>query len=234
MTHYEGILLTPSLVAGREADAVKVLDAYFAPVSGRHGGFTGGAWDLFDPSGTRAASTNTFTADDVLACSLLSTPIQPRAALELLDAQRRRFEVLLERVGADMDFVDIGSTDAEPFREVRTLYLALLQLPDVGETRATKLLARKRPRLVPIVDSVIKRVIFGGAGTHWKPLHTALTAQERRLWRRLLELRQASGLSEAISPLRILDALAWMDGTDNTGRVLGGQTIQTDGPSSDA
>ncbi|AXH96616.1 hypothetical protein DV701_11225 [Ornithinimicrobium avium] len=231
VTYYEGISLTSSLTEAGEADAVAVLTAYFSPLSGKDTGFTGGVWDTFDPSGTRAASGNTFTSDDLLACSFLSAPIHPRSAIELVDSQRRRFEVLLEQVGPDLDFVTLASTDVEPFTSVRTLYRALIALPFVGETRATKLLARKRPRLVPIVDSVIKQAVFGGANSQWRPLHAALTAQESLLWNRLLHLRQASGLSECVTPLRIFDVLAWMDGSGNTRRVLEGQSILREAPS---
>jgi hypothetical protein len=86
-----GLTLTPSLVAGAEDRAITVLQAYVTPVSGPNVGFTGGAFDTFDPSGTRSASTNTFTADDLVAVSLLSVDVPGRCALEILDRQRRRY-----------------------------------------------------------------------------------------------------------------------------------------------
>lgn len=228
MTQYEGILLTPNLVEGTENAAMNVLRAYFAPLSGRNNGYTGGAWDDFNPSGTRADSANTFTADDIVACSLLSTPIHARAAIELVDRQRHHFSKMLEQIGPDVDFVDLKSTDDEPFRSVRGLYRALDDLPYTGETRATKLLARKRPRLVPIVDSVVRKAVFGGGGTHWQPLHRALRANDQRLWRHLRALRTAAGLPESVSTLRVFDVLAWMDGSGNAIRVLEGQPIVPD------
>ena len=230
MTGHEGIVLPPTLLPDARGEAALVLKAYFAPLSARDAGFTGGAWDAFDPSGTRAASANTFTADDIVACSLLGTPIGARAAIELVDRQRRRFEVLLEQVGPDVDFVDLESMDTEPFTSVRRLYQALDSLPQIGETRATKLLARKRPRLVPIVDSVVRTAVFGGAARQWQPLHHALRANDQRLWHQLLEIRTAAGLSEAVSGLRVFDVLAWMHGTGNATRVLNGHLILPDAP----
>lgn len=38
--------------------------------------YIGSAWDAFDPSGTRAASANVFTSDDVTATALLNTPVR--------------------------------------------------------------------------------------------------------------------------------------------------------------
>lgn len=226
MVTYEGINLTHSLTSEGHVSGVAALQAYFAPPPGAKEGFTGGAWDTFDPSGTRAASSTTFTADDVLSCTLLSTPVPARAALELLVNQRRRFEVMLEDLGPDRDFVDLPSTKGEVFGAVRRLYAALDDLPGVGETRATKLLARKRPRLVPIIDSVVKAAAFANAKTQWEPLHAALVAQNGRLWDLLIARRSAANLSLAVSPLRIFDVLTWMDATGNTERVMRGHGIQ--------
>ena len=47
--------------------AAAVLASYYRPLSGKSGGYTGGQFDAFDPSGTRSASANTFTADDLVA-----------------------------------------------------------------------------------------------------------------------------------------------------------------------
>ncbi|MGD8151040.1 DUF6308 family protein [Ornithinimicrobium sp. Y1694] len=228
---FEGVRLTPSLRSTGSDRAVAVLQAYFAPVGQGKDGFTGGAWDTFDPSGTRAISPNIFTADDILSSSLLSTPIDPRAALQLILTRRPRFESLLEQIGPDLEFVRLESTEEGPFRAVRTLYRELMTLPGIGETRATKLLARKRPLLVPIVDSVLVREVFRGRDQHWAPLHQALRAHERALWNHLVDLRSRAGIPEAVSPLRVFDVLAWMDGTGNSDRVLEGEAISTPDPS---
>ncbi|MDN2934235.1 DUF6308 family protein, partial [Campylobacter coli] len=41
--------------------------------------FIGSHWDGFDPSGTRAASANVFTADDVASTALLNPPTSGQA-----------------------------------------------------------------------------------------------------------------------------------------------------------
>lgn len=219
------VTLTASMQEDKFEEAVRVLRAYCAPL--RDGsGFTGGAWDTFDPSGTRTLSTNTFTADDLAACALLATPINGRATLELLQRQRPKFEKLLEEVGPDRDFVTVKSADGEDFRAVRHTYAALRDVPGIGETRATKLLARKRPRLVPIVDSVIRQSVFNNATRHWTPLHEALVADGKALWKRLVHLRDQAGLGPEVSVLRVFDVLAWMDGSGNSELVLRGMPIR--------
>jgi hypothetical protein len=84
-----------------------------------------------------------------------------------------------------------------------------MALPEVGATTASKLLARKRPRLRPIYDTVVARVI--GSQQIWEPLRTLLCAQPE-LHERLHGLRQQAGLPEAVSPLRVFDVVAWMEG----------------------
>lgn len=225
----KSVAVPPSLDNPDPERAVGILKAYYSQVSGSSG-YTGGAWDSFDPSGTRFSSTNRYTADDLISCALLSTPIGGRAAIELLSGQGAEFTSLLEAIGPDRDFIDVESPDTSSFDAVRALFRALVALPGVGETRATKLLARKRPRLVPIVDGVIKRTVFNGASRHWAPLHAALSANERALWNRLVEAREAAGLSETVSVLRVFDVLAWMDGSGNSERVREGDPISIDVP----
>lgn len=178
--------LDPEAGPGARKEALARLRDYFAPLvlspkgqSLRLGGYTGGQWDTFDPSLTRASSANVFTSDDIVACSLLSVEIQGGAALQLLT--RPEFELLLVRIGGDADLADLATLDCAKFRAVRALYARIVQIPHVGETRATKLLARKRPRLVPIMDSVVKEHVFDGAPMQWAALHAALRADDQRL-----------------------------------------------------
>lgn len=157
----------------------------------------------WDPSSTRAASADTCTSDDLVAVSLLSVTVPAQAAHELLVRQRARFETLLAEVGPDRDLVGVE----EPIDETWPAWVlssALRELPDVGPTTAIKLLARKRPRLVPVFDSVINDHVLGGSGVQWVPFRSALQAERGRLHRRLLDLRTAAGLDEPVGWLRCL------------------------------
>nr|WP_231138045.1 DUF6308 family protein [Rhodococcus opacus] len=84
-------------------------------------------------------------------------------------------------------------------------------MPGIGQTKATKLIARKRPRLYPIWDSVVSQVL-GTERSHLNPVREALRADDGALHRRLLSLREEAGLPEEISVLRVFDVIAWMDG----------------------
>ncbi len=68
----------------------------------------------------------------------------------------------------------------------------------MGSTKASKLLARKRPRLRPIYDSVIAKAT-GSKDNLWEPLRLALRANDDALHHRLLRLRTDAGLPEQIS-----------------------------------
>ena len=73
MTNHAPITLTRHLHVDEQDEAVYLLQRYYAGlIAGNASGFEGGHWDGFDPSGTREASPDEFTADDLLAASLLS------------------------------------------------------------------------------------------------------------------------------------------------------------------
>lgn len=220
-TQYEEIWLAPSLQEGGTERAVTVLKQYFGRTESGQFLFTGGAWDSFDPSGTRDASANVFTADDVLSCTLLSTPIGAAAALQLLNpAEDNEFSELLPAIRTGLDFVDESWSNSDGFKAANELFERLKNLPGVGLTRTTKLFARKRPRLVPIIDSVVLRDVLHGSKSHWQPLSTAFQANERALWRRLVGIHGAAGLSSEVSTLRIFDVLSWMEGAGYADRIV--------------
>ena len=149
-----------------------------------------------------------FTADDVLAVTFLSVSVPPAAAHLLLRESAERYAGLLRDLGADRDLVDEPGPIADDWAGW-TLMSALRELPGVGATTASKLLARKRPRLRPIYDSVVASVT-DCAQHQWEPLRSALAADDRALHQRLLRLRDAAALPEAVSALRVFDVIAWM------------------------
>ena len=84
-------------------------------------------------------------------------------------------------------------------------------MPGIGQTKATKLIARTRTRLYPIWDSVVSQVL-GTERAHLNPVREALRADDGALHHRLLSIREEAGLPGEISALRVVDVIAWMDG----------------------
>jgi hypothetical protein len=85
--------------------------------------------------------------------------------------------------------------------------------------RGEQVLARKRPRLRPIWDSVVVKVTHT-RDRQWKPVREALRADNCALHNRLLQLRDQAALSPAVSALRVLDVIAWREGKDRGLRQL--------------
>jgi hypothetical protein len=108
---------------------------------------------------------NVFTADDLVAVTFLSVQLGPLAAHVLLDERRSDFSELLEKIGPDHDLVDEAEEIPADW-PAWVLDKELMSLPEVGPTIASKLVARKRPRLVPVYDSVVSKVL----GTKKEPL----------------------------------------------------------------
>ena len=81
----------------------------------------------------------------------------------------------------------------------------------MGRTRVSKLMARKRPHLIPIEDSVVNRVIGTDAKDTWKEWWHALTTDPEPLTSMAGTVRDAAKIPE-LSTLRALDIVLWMKG----------------------
>jgi hypothetical protein len=187
--------------------AIAALRRYYG-TSGNLGSFTGARFDAWDSSGTRWADANRFTADDLVAVTFLSVNVTAPAAISLLDTRADAFGSLLTELGPDRDLAEEHEQWGDDWAGWE-LWKKLTELPGVGPTTASKLLARKRPRLRPIYDSVVADVL--GSQRLWEPLRLRLTS-EPSLQERLLRLRRDAGLDEAVSALRVFDVIAWMEG----------------------
>jgi hypothetical protein len=192
--------------------ALAALRRYYDPPFGAPNAFTGAAFDSWDSTGTRAENANRFTADDLVAVTFLSVEVSPKAAHALLKSRASEFSNLLEAVGPDRDLANETGRLADDGPEW-ALQAALRELRGVGPTTASKLFARKRPRLRPIYDSVVAAVT-NAVEKQWEPMRLALRENDLALHRRLLRLRSEAGLPESVSPLRVLDVIAWLEGKD--------------------
>ena len=200
-----------SLRTDDDAPALKLLREYYRKPFGFGHFYTGAAFDTWDSTGTRSQDVNIFTADDLVAVTFLSVRVGPLAAHVLLDERWSDFSEILEMIGPDRDLVDETKEIPRDW-PAWELNQELTCLPDVGPTIASKLIARKRPRLVPVYDSVVRKVL-GTKKDHWEPIRVALRKEDHALHNRLLRLRKQAGLPEKVSVLRVLDVIAWMEGT---------------------
>ena len=143
---------------------------------------------------------------------MLSVTVVGDAALEILATRQRRLHEMLRAIRIDVALAVLRAADLGETWPVRAIYRELLSIPDVGETTACKLLARKRPHLMPILDSVVTQELSIVHGMLWLPLHTWLAADDRANHLHLESLRSRAGLGPDISVLRVFDVLAWVNG----------------------
>lgn len=194
---------------GDDAGAVDVLQEYFTRPLRKTGYLrTGALWDSWDPSGNRDRDADVFTAEDIVAVTLLAVQVPAQAALLLLGESNVSLNALLADVGPDRNLVD-EADPLTPESPVWRLEAALREIHGVGRTMASKLIARKRPRLFPIYDDVVGREL-GTKAAHLEPVRVAL--RDGELHARLQDLRDRAGLDEVVPTVRILDVLAWMQG----------------------
>ena len=194
--------------------ALRYLRTYYRerPGTPLGAGYTGARFDVWDSTHTRDADVNRFTADDLVAVSFLSVAVPPKAAWELLAGRPNDFNTLLQAVD-DGDLSDVDPSDINDSWPAWRLWSELRNLRGVDWVTASKLIARKRPNLIPIYDRVVKTVT-GGDSNYWVPLCNALQADNKALHQRLVRLHREAGLPQAVPPLRVFDVIAWMEGKE--------------------
>jgi hypothetical protein len=193
----------------RGDDAIKDLRDYFH--EGRSRLYTGRRFETLAGGGDRPAVRDMITADDIVAVQMLAVSVPAEVSIELLGgALGRQLSDLLPRIPAG---VQLGTgkarehvADGSPADEAWHL---LESRTDVGYVTAGKLMARKRPHLLPVYDQVI-RCLFGGPDHVWLGLHDRLAADDGALRKELAATRERAGLSAAIGLIRVLDVILWM------------------------
>ncbi|MEU9208413.1 DUF6308 family protein [Streptomyces sp. NPDC048415] len=173
--------------------------------------FTGSRFEHLAGGGDRPAVANTVTADDLIAVQTLSVRIPAQAALDLLEGDLAvRVSKLLSRVPFDIDMVEAEAGDLADGSPAHAAWHLLRDQPGIGWVTAGKLLARKRPRLLPVYDQVV-RCVLGRPKSFWLDLYAALRVDNWAVHHELMALRQAADLPETVSALRVCDVVLWMN-----------------------
>ncbi|MFJ8622591.1 DUF6308 family protein [Kitasatospora sp. NPDC093550] len=203
-------------------ESVRLLRTYFTARRARgdlH--FAGAHFERLGGGGDRPGAADRFTADDLLAVTMLSVRILPHAAIELLTDPGRHWHRLLSALPRDARLED-PAADAlvAPGGPAQELWERLAApgpghpaKPDgVGPVIAGKLLARKRPHLIPVHDRRIKALFRRPTPDHafWADLAAALRADGGAFRAHLAGLRAEAGIGEDIGVLRVLDVIGWM------------------------
>lgn len=186
--------LAAAIHAAVAPPAKDLLHFYYEP----HGPFAGATFDMLpnnDSSG--------FTPEDIVAASLLDVRFNPLAVRALLDPKGKPASALRDI----RDDIALWDPDAElALAPAYVVWEVLMDLDGVGGTRASKLLARKRPQLIPIVDSVIKEALPLGSNS-WTTLRGALQSPATR---EAIDAVRPTNAPPGTMLLRLLDVAVWM------------------------
>ena len=206
----------PVILEPENSDLAVALQAdYFSPPDGRGSDFTGAYFSHIGREWNEPKYHNRITASDIVAVSTLDVEIPPAAAISLLGVDTESVEELLAQIPVDLDLWNAGDEHIGAKSPAWALWRHLRRYPGVGQTRASKLMARKRPRLIPIYDTIVGAELgLRDSGGHWQlmrdltrcggatPLNLHLTA-----------LGQRAGLNmNRITPLRVFDVAVWYFG----------------------
>lgn len=142
------------------------------------------------------------TADDLLAVTLLDITWRPEVVRALLGSRSQRLAEMLAALPQDADLWD--ASDAT-MRHIDALWDDLTAIEGIGPASASKLLARKRPRLCPISDSVVIKAA-SAPGRTWDVLRCLLQDPAARA--DIEALRPARAADASL--LRILDVAIWV------------------------
>ena len=196
------------MVDDPKAASLSALDDVLVPVGGcaqlvsifydDEGPFSGRTFLSLEPN-----EPNSIGAADLLAVTTMDEAYGPRAVRFLLESElRSAVEEHLQAIPVDLDL-----WDAPDLTAATELWRLLDGLPYVGATKASKLMARKRPRLIPVYDSIVGSTI-ATADRYWDVFAEFLQVEHNR--ERIDAMRPSRLAEDELPTLRILDTLIWM------------------------
>lgn len=188
-----------TLVREHTDECNKALERYFGGAPGDP--FTGRLFEHF----SALSDPLHLDANDIAACGTLSVPLTGKAIDGLLE-NAALIDELLARCPARNETLWEVDPAGPGYRALDDLYGVVRGVPGVGYVTASKLLACKRPHLVPIRDQVVE-TLLGSPEAWWAPWRAALTPE-------LIEVTETLGDDDLshVSVLRKLDVVLWMYG----------------------
>jgi hypothetical protein len=187
------------------------LRRYFAEVEPPDD-YTGRWYDQLGGSADPAAA-NRFTGEDIVAVSMLSLRVAPRVSWRILRTDAADLTALLKKIPTDIDLWNATDDQIDGTSAAHEIWHRLKSMAIDGgndghaPVTASKLLARKRPRLIPVYDRQVKALLQLPRRTSWwLSLRQALDAETVTTIR---QLGQQAGVPP-ISVLRTLDVILWM------------------------
>jgi hypothetical protein len=184
---------------------------YFDDSPTRGKPYTGRRFEALAGGGDRPETANRLTGDDLVAITTLSVRVPAETAVDLLDGPTGdKLAACLADIPVSVALADDSA--AALIVKGSSAFQAwdlLMACEGVNWVTASKILARKRPHLLPVYDNVVRCALNRQKG-FWSALHAALRADDRGLDERLGRLRVEAGLDARVSSIRVLDVVLWM------------------------
>lgn len=228
----------PAILTVENKDrAVACLERYFETSEAGVPGFTGSLFEQFGGGGDQKKVKNQITADDLLSLSLLDVPIRGPQVVQFLAPQQSTEPVDLTQVvtrnhtayqlpydlaqingilaSIPVD-VGLGSKKAVDHIEFGNQLWVALRRKGFGPARVSKLIARKRPKLFPIIDSLVEKQLDTDSLGFYENLHTVLRAENKALAQHLKSIRAEAAKNSDnenlahLSTIRVFDIVVWM------------------------
>ena len=179
--------------------AMSSLKAYFF----KHA-YTGSSFETFC-----GKEPNKFTAEDIVAVSMLSVNIPPSASRWILGDGRKRLTGLLLDIDQNISIED-PKADLTKGKAAWALWNEIHSRWGIGETMASKLLAAKRPLFFPIFDQHVAKALKLSPHRYWVPWQTFMRREDGKKAKQIAA-KMATDLGRPdLSTLRILDIVIWM------------------------
>ena len=199
-----------------EDEGIELVAPYYDPQHPYTGAF-------FELIGFDDVSPDQFTAADLYAVSTLAVQVPPKAGIAILREQSELFNSLLRQIPSDRGLKDLSREEFELHLGPRSVALELWDRLrrngadekrwKVGPTTASKIMARKRPHLIPIEDSVVDRVTQRGRRDSWEMWWQAFHDDGDCLEARAEQIRSAVNRPD-LANLRVLDVMLWSRGKE--------------------
>ncbi|GAA4479669.1 hypothetical protein GCM10023190_23190 [Enteractinococcus fodinae] len=189
-------------------DRISYLQDYFSPDTPT---YSGAHFNSFQVS---EKSSNQMTLADLYSVNLLALDIPGSAGLSILGTDAASITGLLKEIPdepigklTDTEFAAYLGKESAAWQ----LWKLLKSYHGMGIARVSKLMARKRPHLIPIRDSIVARVAKFKSGDDdwhlwWKTLHDNPEIETQ------VECLRKEVDQPTLSTLRVLDILLWYSG----------------------
>ena len=199
--------LTKVLIGNRDAFAT-LIGRYFAE------DYTGSHFEFFEPRGDNQKTKNRFTYADVFAPNLLGVRVKGKTGYGLVEGDlAKEAAVLLSKIPVNKELHEF---ETNPLTGIPTELSKLIDPNSTAPVTTSKLLARKRPHLLPVLDSVLQVALVQGNRGRWNHYFQLLSDANlvkalEKIKKKAVSLQPNFPNIAQLSLLRVLDIALWME-----------------------